>query len=74
MFYSVLQNFSFFYYEVVLVLYNRISCGATRPPSHFSSGMKFSFLGIQTELLNLFDGIFGFKENKRKAVASQKCI
>lgn len=30
--------------------------------------MRFSFLSIQTELLNLFDGYFSFKENKQQDV------
>lgn len=58
----------------MLVLCKLISCGATQPTSHFNSGMWFSFLSIQTERLNLFDGNFGFQENKRKAVAIQKHI
>lgn len=74
MFYSVLQNFNFYCYEVLLVLCKLISCEDTWPTSHFSSGMRFSFLSIQTELLNLFDGSFSFKENKHKAAANQKCI
>lgn len=74
MFYFALQNFNFYCYEVLLVLCKLISCEATWPTSHFSSEMRFSFLSIQTELLNLFDGYFSFKENKHKAVANQKCI
>lgn len=36
--------------------------------------MRFSFLSIQIELLNFFDGDFGFKENKHKSISSQKRI
>lgn len=72
MFCSVLQNFSFQSFGVMIVPWKWISYEATQPISYFPSGMKYNFLSIENELRILFDGGDGFKKMEAERVARQK--